>query len=96
MKIIEPSVELLNAPNYEVLLSTIENAGRVCYKSEENIDVLTLVDGKYKNISFERAPMICAWFGNEGWFCNEYPEWDNPGVTHWMPLPERAGGGESR
>ena len=37
MKIIEPSVELINAPSYETLLSTIETAGRVCYKSEDKI-----------------------------------------------------------
>ena len=37
MKIIKPSVELLNAPSYETLLTTIEAAGRTCYKSEEKI-----------------------------------------------------------
>lgn len=37
MKIIEPSVEIINAPSYETLLSTIETAGRVCYKSEDKI-----------------------------------------------------------
>lgn len=37
MKIIEPSVELVNAPAYETLLTTIETAGRTCYKSEDKI-----------------------------------------------------------
>ena len=37
MKIIEPSVELINAPDYETLLTTIETAGRTCYKSEDKI-----------------------------------------------------------
>ena len=37
MRIIEPSVELINAPTYDVLLNTIEVAGRVCYKSEDKI-----------------------------------------------------------
>ena len=35
MKIIEPSVELINAPDYKTLLTTIEAAGRTCYKSED-------------------------------------------------------------
>lgn len=35
VKIIEPSVELINAPNYKTLLTTIEAAGRTCYKSED-------------------------------------------------------------
>lgn len=55
---------------------------------EDCADVLALVTGLYGKCSFERAPMLCAWFGKDGWFCNEYPNWDNPGVTHWMPLPE--------
>lgn len=37
MKIIEPSVELVNAPSYSDLLSLIELAGRTCYKSESKI-----------------------------------------------------------
>lgn len=37
MKIVESSVELVNAPSYETLLSTVEQAGRVCYKSEDKI-----------------------------------------------------------
>ena len=37
MKIIKPSIELLNAPNYEAVLEKIERAGRVCYKSEDKI-----------------------------------------------------------
>lgn len=37
MKVINPSVELINAPAYETLLNTVETAGRVCYKSEDKI-----------------------------------------------------------
>lgn len=37
MKIIEPSVELINAPSYSNVLSLIEQAGRTCYKSESKI-----------------------------------------------------------
>ena len=37
MKIIEPKVELINAPDYATLLSTVEQAGRTCYKSENKI-----------------------------------------------------------
>lgn len=37
MRIIDPSVELINAPTYDALLNTIEVAGRVCYKSENKI-----------------------------------------------------------
>ena len=37
MKIIEPCVELVNAPSYPNILSLIEQAGRTCYKSESKI-----------------------------------------------------------
>ena len=37
MRIIDPGVELINAPTYDALLNTIEVAGRVCYKSEDKI-----------------------------------------------------------
>lgn len=37
MKVIEPSVELINPIPYEVALNTIEIAGRTCYRSEENM-----------------------------------------------------------
>ena len=37
MKIIEPSVELINPVHYEVALNTIEIAGRTCYQSEDKI-----------------------------------------------------------
>lgn len=37
MKIIEPSVELINPVPYEVALNTIEIAGRTCYQSEDKI-----------------------------------------------------------
>ena len=37
MKIIEPSVKLINPPGYETALNTIEIAGRTCYQSEDKM-----------------------------------------------------------
>lgn len=51
-------------------------------------DVLILVSGKFKNCTFDHAYMVGLYAGPDGWFANEYPDWDNPGVTHWMPLPD--------
>lgn len=56
---------------------------------EDHDDVLVLVSGVYRGITFEDAQMIGVWFGaDEGWWLAEFNCWDNPGVTHWMPLPE--------
>ncbi len=41
MKIIEPSVELINAPDYKTLLTTIEAAGRTCYKKVRSRSVVS-------------------------------------------------------
>ena len=37
MKIVKPSIELIDAPSYEAMLQKIERIGRVCYKSEDKI-----------------------------------------------------------
>lgn len=51
--------------------------------------VLAVVFGKpHENITLYCALMTAGYFSGEGWVVNEYPEWENPIVTHWMPLPE--------
>lgn len=37
MKIIEPSIEVLNPPDYQQMLKHVELAARTCYKSEDKI-----------------------------------------------------------
>lgn len=37
MNIVNPSIEILDAPSYETMLRKIEQIGRVCYKSEDKI-----------------------------------------------------------
>lgn len=59
---------------------------------EDNKDgetVLVIVSGKpHENITLHRAIMTAGYFQGEGWVVNEYPEWESPEVTYWMPLPE--------
>lgn len=51
--------------------------------------VLAIVSGKpHKNITLCHALMTAGYFPGEGWVVNEYPEWENPTITRWMPLPE--------
>lgn len=35
MKIVNPGIEIIDAPNYDTMLKKIERIGRVCYKSED-------------------------------------------------------------
>lgn len=37
MNIMKPSIEIIDTPDYQAVLKKIEQIGRVCYKSEENI-----------------------------------------------------------
>lgn len=53
--------------------------------------VLIQVSGKPReNITlhnaFEHGSYIAE--GNEGWILDAYPEWENPEVIAWQPLPE--------
>ena len=50
-------------------------------------DVLVLASGQHGNITFDHAPMLGVWLEQEGWYLNEYPMWDKPGVTHWTEIP---------
>ena len=51
--------------------------------------VIAAVCGKpHENITLHSAIMTAGYFEGEGWVVNEYPAWENPTVTHWMPAPE--------
>lgn len=51
--------------------------------------VLAIVCGNpHENITLHSAIMTAGYFNGEGWVVNEYPEWEDPTITNWMPLPE--------
>nr|DAG22556.1 MAG TPA: Protein of unknown function (DUF551) [Caudoviricetes sp.] len=50
--------------------------------------VLLIVNGKVKNITLIGAYELGEFDTNEGWILEMCPEWKDPKVTHWMPLPE--------
>lgn len=50
--------------------------------------VLVQVNGTYKNVTYENAILTGAYFEDEGWIVDEEPEWEDPEVVAWMPLPE--------
>lgn len=65
---------------------------------EDKCEYLVLVNGEYTNDEyangpyatqrFERAVEIALYTEEEGWILEAYPDWDDPVITHWMPLPE--------
>lgn len=53
--------------------------------------VLVQVSGKpRKNITLNNALQLACYISEagEGWIVEEYPEWENPNVIAWRPLPE--------
>ena len=56
---------------------------------EDDGDVLVIVSGyPTPNITLEDVLVVAAFCEGEGWYIEEYPDWDNPIITYWMPLPE--------
>lgn len=43
---------------------------------------------KYSCITFSDAIELGNLCSDGSWFIEGYPDWDNPEVTAWMPLPE--------
>ena len=62
---------------------------------EDDGDVLAIVSGyPTPNITLEDVLVVAAFCEGEGWYIEEYPDWDNPIITYWMPLPEPPEEGE--
>ena len=49
--------------------------------------VLVIVNGKNKNITFKNA-LELAEHTEEGWHLEAFPEFPDPQISHWMPLPD--------
>lgn len=56
---------------------------------EDDGDVLAIASGyPSPNITLEDVMVVASFCGGEGWYIGEYPDWDDPIITYWMPLPE--------
>ena len=55
---------------------------------EEDVIVLVTVRGFYSHFTFSNTIELGNLCSDGSWFIEGYPDWDNPEVTAWMPLPE--------
>lgn len=64
---------------------------------ESGLEVLVIVSGKVGNITLVDSVEIGNFDRDEGWILEMWPEWEDPNVTHWQPLPElpKEGGEEN-
>ena len=50
--------------------------------------VIVIANGKPReNITLDGAFELAEWSERDGWFLECWPDWENPVVTHWMPIP---------
>lgn len=54
---------------------------------ESDEDVLLIVNGKVDNVTLIDAYELGSFSKSDGWILEMWPEWEDPKVTHWMPLP---------
>ena len=50
--------------------------------------VLVVACGQAGNIRLDNAFQLGQFSMSEGWILEMWPEWEDPKVTNWMPLPE--------
>lgn len=55
---------------------------------EHDNNVLVIVTDRFSNIKLEHAYLLANYEHDCGWILEMFPEIENPGVTHWMPLPD--------
>lgn len=57
---------------------------------EDEQEVLVLANGRPReHLELDSAYELATFYAGEGWLFEAYPDWDDPQVTYWMPLPER-------
>lgn len=56
---------------------------------EDEQGVLVVASGRPReHIVLDNARELATFYAGEGWLFEAYPDWDDPQVTYWMPLPE--------
>lgn len=56
---------------------------------EEDVEVLVIASGMpHPNIILKEAYQLAFYSREDGWILSEYPEWEDPEVKLWMPLPK--------
>lgn len=54
----------------------------------EDVIVLVTVSDFYSHFTFSNTIELGNLCSDGSWFIEGYPDWDDPNVTAWMPLPE--------
>ena len=55
---------------------------------EDDDYVLVIVSGKAENITLDNSLELAQFSISEGWILEMWPEWEDPDVKYWIPLPE--------
>lgn len=78
-----------------IAIEALKNQQKVCdwipckeRLPDDDTFVLAQVDGKYKNTTFENSFEFATYIKGEGWTLETYPDWYNPNIIAWRPIPE--------
>ena len=95
------ALEELKGDSTGVIAATIEDCQKVIGEMEDDgwipvterlpehdNNVLVIVTDRFSNIKLEHAYLLANYEHDCGWILEMFPEIENPGVTHWMPLPD--------
>lgn len=56
---------------------------------DDEQEVLVIVSGRPReHLVLDNASELATFYAGEGWLFEAYPDWENPQVNYWMPLPE--------
>lgn len=84
--------ELLSRENTtETARSSQDNDGWIPVEErlpEDDDFVLVTVTGIYNALTFSSAIQLASYCKDDGWFIEGYPDWENPNVSAWRPLPD--------
>ena len=88
--IVRAAIEQLEEPTASPWISVNDRLPKDDARVEDGERVLVIVSGRpKKHVRYVNACEIAEYYDEDGWYFDAYPEWKDPQVTYWMPLPER-------
>lgn len=88
------SVDFMTKEDYKAFEKMLEDRNKFQWRSTRDelplgqIVLAQVAVHPMPNVTLENGFCLAQYFDEEGWTLDEWPEWKNPDVVAWMPLPE--------
>lgn len=88
--LVRAAIEQREEPTASPWISVNDRLPKDDARVEDGERVLVIVSGRpKKHVRYVNACEIAEYYYEDGWYFDAYPEWEDPQVTYWMPLPGR-------